>query len=263
MLREGEAREQDARVPVTLWLSLRLGHQNWLFEFAPGDERAIVVGSFVRANVRIERRGVAPIHFHFEREGEHVQLMPGYRDELLVNGDAVHGAHLLAASSRIEFAGLTLEARCFGVESDLLLPVSSHVGSRHERRPQLTALPIPDPLSRTRVAFPAPLSDADVAFDATPMPKGLRTARLASEMRALNQQAEQRSANLRVVFGEARGIEPVPGGAQPEQPPAFVSRPVTLTIEAKKPRRNARFARLLAALRSALAWPLRRLVRRG
>lgn len=254
MTRECDARDQAVATPLTLWLSLRLGHQNWLFEFCEGDERAIVVGRFPRANVHVDRRGVAPIHFHFERDGDRILLIPGYRDELLVNGLPIDGAHALEPSSRIEFARLELEAHFFAVESDLLLPVSSRVSSRHERRRAIRAWPLADPLSRTSVAFPAHTGDFDAVPDATPIPKALRTAHLATEMRALSQKSESLSASLRAVPSEQPRLELSCSGTK--------SRPLTIAIDAKKPRRRRRLGRLFNEARSAFTRVLKRLLAR-
>jgi len=72
---------------ATVWL--RIHHENrvWTFKLAPDDERAIVVGSLLRAHVRIDRRDIAPVHPHFEREAAAVRLIPGYQSDLCVKGN--------------------------------------------------------------------------------------------------------------------------------------------------------------------------------
>lgn len=204
MNRHRESAPHVCATPTTLWLILRLGQSNWLFDFAPGHERAVVVGRNARANVRIERRGVAPIHFHFEREGEAIRLIPGYADELWVNGSRVRGAQILESASRIEFSGLRLEAHFFAIDSDLLLPVSARVDIERARRGSRTALDIPDPMSATRVAFrtnsPPPLSVEPLpnpaapplqgSAEVTPAPRALRTEQLKGEFQALSRRSE-------------------------------------------------------------------------
>lgn len=56
----------------SLWLEARLGESTWVFELAPTEDRAIVVGSLLRAHIRIDRKGIFPVHFHFERERDSV-----------------------------------------------------------------------------------------------------------------------------------------------------------------------------------------------
>lgn len=135
----------------SLWLSLRLGRENWLFELAPNDEHAIVVGNWRRAHVPINRREVAPIHFHFEREGGGIRLIPGYGNDVCVNGRPVSGPCVLGPRSVIAFAGLSVEVAFFSIESGVL-------ASLEPRR----TLRAPEEAGRTRlastcVAFPAAL----------------------------------------------------------------------------------------------------------
>jgi hypothetical protein len=137
----------------TLWLSLRFGRENWLFELAPNDEHAIVVGNWRRAHVPINRREVAPIHFHFERDGDAIRLIPGYGNDVRVNGTLLIGSRLLEPRSCVEFAGLVVEVAFFSIESGVLAEVRPR-GSE----PRLDA---------TCVAFPVDLTDTK----APPLPR--------------------------------------------------------------------------------------------
>ena len=201
MNRHCERAPHSGARPATLWLSLRLGQSNWLFDFVAGGERAVVVGRLANAHVRLDRRGVAPIHFHFEREGDSIRLIPGYGDELWLNGARVRGAQLLESTSHIEFSGLRLEAHIFALDSELVSPVSTRTELARERGGRRVSLDIPDPMSATRVAFRAgmlasvaaePLRSEvrspQAAAEGTPAPTALRTEQLASEI-----QARQRS----------------------------------------------------------------------
>ncbi len=92
-----------------LWLEIRLNDANWLFELKAGEERAVVVGSHPRADVCIERPGVASMHFHFEREGDAVLLIPGYQAALRINSVRAPGPCSLDARATVEFQGVSLE----------------------------------------------------------------------------------------------------------------------------------------------------------
>ena len=97
----------------SLWLELRFESRLFAFEFQhdPVLERAVVVGSLLRADVQIPKPGVAPVHFHFEREADSVWLIPAYRTDIRVNAARVNGPCCLTESAIIEFAGLALDAR--------------------------------------------------------------------------------------------------------------------------------------------------------
>ena len=114
---ENEARLPASLGPPTLGLRLRLGERTWAFELGPGEERAIVVGCLFRAHVRIDRQGIAPVHFHFEREGNEIRLVPGYRSDLLINGAPVSGVRTLAGRSVIEFSGYQMEVEIIALVS--------------------------------------------------------------------------------------------------------------------------------------------------
>lgn len=79
MAREQPTSACEALAPRTLWLDIRFADERWTFELGPDEDRAIVVGSLLRARVRIDRRGIAPVRFHFERKRDAVRLIPAYR----------------------------------------------------------------------------------------------------------------------------------------------------------------------------------------
>ena len=92
-----------------IWLEIRLDDTTWLFELKAGEERAVVVGSHPRADVRIGRPGVAAMHFHFEREDDAVLLIPGYQAALRVNSVKAPEPCRLDPRATIEFRGGSLE----------------------------------------------------------------------------------------------------------------------------------------------------------
>lgn len=120
---------------LPLWLELRLGDQSWLFEFRAGDERAVIVGSHVMADVRVAHEGVAATHFHFEREADAIVVVPGYRAALLLNEAAISDPAAIAKQACLDFRGIRLEADVHDVPPLHLLLQARHgqERTRHSR----------------------------------------------------------------------------------------------------------------------------------
>jgi len=93
-----------------LWLEISVARTNRVFLVRAEDERAIVVGSLLRADVHLPQQGVAPVHFHFEREGDRIWLVPTYRAELRVNSARISEPCPIVDRATIEFLGLSLQA---------------------------------------------------------------------------------------------------------------------------------------------------------
>lgn len=105
-------RADRSEVPgsITFIVDLTCDEGSWTFALAPDVSRAIVVGSRADADVRIERPLVAPVHFHLEREGDAVLLVPGYGRGVQVNAQPVRGPVALEDAT-IEFSGLSMRAK--------------------------------------------------------------------------------------------------------------------------------------------------------
>ena len=114
-MNENNSPAYEASSLGTYWLCIRLDDRSWIFELGPDEDRAIVVGALLRAHVRVDRREIAPVHFHFEREGDTIRLVPGYRADLIVNGVAVSGMQSLDRQAVIEFSGCRMEVRVTAV----------------------------------------------------------------------------------------------------------------------------------------------------
>lgn len=142
-------RESVAR-RKTLWLSVRVGRDNWLFEVEPDEERAIIVGSLLRAHVRINHPDVAPLHFHFEREHDRIRVCPAYGADLCVNGTRIAGPHELEAHATIAFGGITLEAYVCDVEPNILEQLDLRDWTAEENPDCGTVLALPDGAEVTR-----------------------------------------------------------------------------------------------------------------
>lgn len=95
---------------LPVWLELRVDESSWLFEFPAGEQRAVVVGSHATSDVQVTRDGVASAHFHFEREGDGIVVVPGYRAALIVDHVPAPEPLTLAKRGRVEFCGTVLVA---------------------------------------------------------------------------------------------------------------------------------------------------------
>jgi hypothetical protein len=145
----------------TLWLVVDYESRAHIFELAPDVERAVVVGSLPRADVRVNALGIAPVHFHFEREGVQLLLVPTYDAEVRVNSMLVRGPQPIAGHALVEFAGVRLEATI------------------HFTRPEYTPLPsldIPDRESGIQylAALPSDTQTTKLALEAFPIVENLQ-----------------------------------------------------------------------------------------
>jgi len=94
----------------SLWLEVHHDGRAHVFCCAPNEERAIVLGSLPRADIRVVRPGISPVHFHFEREGDRIVLVPTYNAEVRVNSMLVQGPVALPEQVLVEFGGTRIEA---------------------------------------------------------------------------------------------------------------------------------------------------------
>lgn len=145
----------------TFWLVIDYESRANIFELAPDVERAVVVGSLQRADVRVNALGIAPVHFHFEREGAQLLLVPTYDAEVRVNSMLVRGPQPISGHAVVEFAGVKLEANI------------------HFTRPEHTPLPsldIPDQESGIQylTALPSDTQTTKLALEAFPLVENLQ-----------------------------------------------------------------------------------------
>jgi hypothetical protein len=89
----------------TLWLEVSVDGRVLPFEFAPGNERAIAVGSLREADVSIRDPRVAAVEFHFEREGRRIFVVPAYGAHIEVNAVILRGPRPIRDRAIIAFAG--------------------------------------------------------------------------------------------------------------------------------------------------------------
>ncbi|MFZ5895580.1 MAG: FHA domain-containing protein [Myxococcota bacterium] len=93
-----------------LRLELRTEGVTRAFAFLSEDDRAVVVGSLLRADLRIDRPGVAPVHFQFERRGDQIFLIPSHGVDLRLNAACVVGPCAIGERAVIEFLGVVVAA---------------------------------------------------------------------------------------------------------------------------------------------------------
>jgi hypothetical protein len=106
----------------SLLLELTFEEKTRMFELRPGDDRVIVVGSLLRAHVRVDRASVKPVHFEFERVGDDLLLKPAYGADVRVRGEAVSEPLPLHGESLLEFAGVQLHVRMRGEAGTAIAP---------------------------------------------------------------------------------------------------------------------------------------------
>lgn len=94
----------------SLWLEVHHDGRTHVFCCAPNEERAIVLGSLPRADIRVSGLGIAPVHFHFERQGDRIMLVPTYNAEVRVNAMLVRGPVPIPQHAVVEFSGIRIEA---------------------------------------------------------------------------------------------------------------------------------------------------------
>jgi hypothetical protein len=92
----------------SFWLELELDAVRQVFELRPGANRTIVVGSFARADVRIDRAGVKPVHFQFEQLGHYVLVTPASAGDVRVGGEALVQPRPLDREQWVEFGGIRM-----------------------------------------------------------------------------------------------------------------------------------------------------------
>jgi len=82
------------------------------FELDADETRAVAVGSLLRADLGIDRPGVAPVHFHIEREHDALWIVPAYgAKDIRVNAAKLTGPKRLDGQAVIEFSNVRIDAR--------------------------------------------------------------------------------------------------------------------------------------------------------
>lgn len=169
---------QAARAARSLWLDIVTKDESYLFELSVQNERAVVVGSFQRADVRIADARVEPVELHFEREGDAVCVVPAYGATVEVNAVRLCRPRRIVDRAIVEFQGHVLRVRvlddprwCSDVTSCDSSPAPHAPGGRpksaeaDDSEVTLTRLapraPVPPPTEHPPLA-PEPLSPASV-----------------------------------------------------------------------------------------------------
>jgi hypothetical protein len=141
----GVRNDRPATKPRPLWLEVRTEGITRRFCFLSENDRSISVGTLPRADVRIMRPGVAPIHFHFERRGDQIWLVSGGEADLRLNAARVDAPRAIGDRAIIEFVGLVVAASGSTEPPGLRLPPSSTLDRLElelsELQPRGTAAP--------------------------------------------------------------------------------------------------------------------------
>jgi hypothetical protein len=122
--------------PRSLWL-----HVSWeagprVFEFPPGESRAVVVGSYLQSDVRVVRQGFPPIAFCFERQGDFILVAPMASGDLRLNASRVVESWPLVGGAVLEFAGARIDVTVLNQP-----PSEELLGGGETRLDYLTRLP--------------------------------------------------------------------------------------------------------------------------
>jgi hypothetical protein len=122
-----------------------MDNESHTFELKADELRAVAVGSLLRADLRIDRPGVAPVQFHIEREDDALWIVPAYNAlDLRVNTARVTGPQRIDGRAVIEFASVRiyaslLDAHSAQTKSSLISELPNTERSAHESGAVLVA----------------------------------------------------------------------------------------------------------------------------
>ena len=98
---------RDDSVEVTL----SVGGDCYNFKLSRDECRAIAVGSRASADLRFDCPGVAPVHFHIERDDHRVWIVPAYGvSDIRVNAARITGPKVIYSEAIIEFSNVRVRA---------------------------------------------------------------------------------------------------------------------------------------------------------
>jgi len=204
----------------SLWLEVCHSSEAWLFELGANDDIAIAVGSHSSAQIQIGQPGVAATHFHFEREGNTVVVVPGYRAGLRINSIKASGPTPLTEHTTIDFCGVSLDAKVHRKQPE---DFCGHIGTRRASTPAEYLQALPGEHDATSVAVPATPAPPTVAsFGTTAAPPArfrtegllpLGSVRLPPSAPALGPQG---TVIVRVPRPAARTTPPVTSALPPD-----------------------------------------------
>jgi len=109
--------EPESSDDNSMWLELCMDGESHTFELKADELRAVAVGSLLRADLRIDRPGVAPVQFHIERDDGALWIVPAYNSsDLRVDTARVTGPQRIDGRAVIEFAGVRIHACVLDVD---------------------------------------------------------------------------------------------------------------------------------------------------
>lgn len=188
--------DKDTRAGESIWLELVLDGTSQTFELCADEMRAVAVGSLPGADLRVNRPGVAPLHFHIEREGSTLWIVPAYGSaDLRLDTQRLLGPRPIRGRAVIEFSNTRIDAR-----------ICSSVSERVTVRVTPLTPPSLIPLQKTVIIEPcqvSPLAHRElpsVAFAAPP----LQTARPSLSASGGNETVSHSSEPDTITNGPAR-----------------------------------------------------------
>jgi hypothetical protein len=149
----------------TFWLVVNHDTRTHVFELAADAERAIVVGSLKRADVQVNGPGIAPVHFHFEREGQNLLLVPAYNAEVRVNSKLARGPQPILDHAIVEFAGVRLEAAIHVTRPEYTPLPSLDISDRESGIQYLSALPSDTQTTKLALEAFTPVENLQAGID--------------------------------------------------------------------------------------------------
>ena len=97
--------------PAVLYLRILVDDGERIFVLNGDDERVVAVGSASSADIQLERPGISPIHFYFERIEYGIWIVPAYCvSELRVNTARASSPSQLGHRSIVEFGNTRIVA---------------------------------------------------------------------------------------------------------------------------------------------------------
>jgi hypothetical protein len=272
-------RMRDESIEVTLGV----GGQSYKFELERDGCGAFAVGSRTSADLRFDRPGVAPVHFHIERDDNRVWIVPAYGvSGIRVNATRITGPKVISGKAIIEFAAVRIRVLVIDYASGLAQDSSSDadtlgwnicttqvaigVAAAPGFEPTVPSnqalsktLPLGALVAPVRV-FAAPESKPISTIPIEPRIRAQRVLSIDAKKGCASSPASQTPLLTPVVvpsplFGETTLFDPI---ADPVQPSELSLTPTSLVVSrhrtAKTPIAHLRQIGLLSQRRPRLVW---------
>jgi hypothetical protein len=139
-------------------VELRFKAQRWLFDLDEASDRAIVVGSAMYADVRLDITAVAPVHFHLERQDDAIWIVPAYGVDIRVNAARIARSCCVPVRATIDFAGIQVEVAVLAEAPPESPAASVTVRRDWLKHPEEYLASVPSEFQTTRTLELAPIA---------------------------------------------------------------------------------------------------------